>query len=166
MSFKAVSYTHLTDTDELSGLLINRAEQKDTGLWEVFTREPCSRITGLKEGLRLMRNKDAAWLKRMNAETALRKIPIRIEASVGPNGIDIRADDGHGHQSEVSLLEPLPEAKNPQAVKEQVLRALGKLGSTDFVADNIQIEGDHPGFMSASVLNGLRRELISRLRCV
>lgn len=50
-----------------------------------------------------MRNKDAAWLKRMNAETALRKIPIRIEASVGPNGIDIRADDGHGHQSEVSL---------------------------------------------------------------
>ena len=57
----------------------------------------------------------------------IRKIPIRIEASVGPNGIDIRADDGHGHQSEVSLLEPLPEAKNPQAVKEQVLRALGKL---------------------------------------
>lgn len=110
-----------------------------------------------------MRNKDAAWLKRMNAETALRKIPIRIKASVGPNGIDIRADDGHGHQSEVSLLEPLPEAKNPQAVKEQVLRALGKLGSTDFVADYIQIEGDHPGFMSASVLNGLRRELISRL---
>ena len=155
--------TFFTDTDELSGLLINRAEQKDTGLWEVFTREPCSRITGLKEGLRLMRNKDAAWLKRMNAETALRKIPIRIEASVGPNGIDIRADDGHGHQSEVSLLEPLPEAKNPQAVKEQVLRALAKLGSTDFVADNIQIEGDHPGFMSASVLNGLRRELISRL---
>ena len=39
--------TFFTDTDELSGLLINRAEQKDTGLWEVFTREPCSRITGL-----------------------------------------------------------------------------------------------------------------------
>ena len=40
--------TFFTDTDELSGLLINRAEQKDTGLWEVFTRVPCSRITGLK----------------------------------------------------------------------------------------------------------------------
>lgn len=155
--------TFFTDTDELSGLLINRAEQKDTGLWEVFTREPCSRITGLKEGLRLMRNKDAAWLKRMNAETALRKIPIRIEASVRLDGIDIRADDGHGHQSEVTLLEPLPEAKNPQAVKNQVLRALGKLGSSDFIADDITIEGEHPGFMSASVLNGLRRELIARL---
>ncbi|MFR5427548.1 MAG: hypothetical protein ACLTHV_00365 [Parasutterella excrementihominis] len=47
----------------------------------------------------------------MNAETALRKIPIRIEASVRLDGIDIRADDGHGHQSEVTLLEPLPEAR-------------------------------------------------------
>ncbi len=94
--------TFFTDTDELSGLLINRAEQKTPVFGSLHARA-LHRITGLKEGLRLMRNKDAAWLKRMNAETALRKIPIRIEASVGPNGIDIRADDGHGHQSEVSL---------------------------------------------------------------
>ncbi len=55
-----------------------------------------------------MRNKDAAWLKRMNAETALRKIPIRIEASVRLDGIDIRADDGHGHQSEVDSVRTSP----------------------------------------------------------
>lgn len=155
--------TFFTDTDELSGLLINRAEQVEANVWEIFTREPCKRISGLHEGVRLMRNRDAAWLKKMNAETALRKIPIKITASVRPDGIDLCADDHLGHSAEVSLLEPLPEAKNPEKVKEQILHALSKLGTTDFIADNLEIKGDRPGFLSASALNGLRRELIRKL---
>lgn len=152
-----------TDTDELGGFLINRAEHLENHLWEVFTRENPSRIPGLKPGLKLMRNRDTAWLKKMNAETALRKIPISIQACVRPNGIDLVAKDHLGHTSEVNFTEELPAANNPEKVKAQVLHALGKLGSTDFVSDQIEVDGELPGFISASVLNSLRRELIEGL---
>lgn len=152
-----------TETDELGGFLINRAEHLENKLWEVFTRERCARIPGLKPGLKLMRNRDTAWLKKMNAETALRKIPISIQASVRPNGIDLTAKDHLGHSSEVHFTDELAAANNPDKVKAQVLHALSKLGTSDFSSDQIDVVGEEPGFISASVLNGLRRELISRL---
>ena len=154
--------TFFDESGELFGFLVNRAEQKDLDLWEITLRENCSSFPALKPGLRLMRNRDTQWIKKMNAETALRKIPIRIEAKISENRLDLSAEDHAGHAAHVSLNQKLDEAKNAVRAKEQLLSSLGKLGNTDFTAEDIQVSGEAK-FLPASALNALRRSLTEQL---
>ncbi len=155
--------TFFSDTGELSGFLINRAEFVDEGLWEVFTREPCVSIPGLKPGLKLMRNKDAQWVKKMNAETALRKIPIRIEAKMDDRGLTLCAEDGQHHRAEIRSDADLADAKNEERAKEQLLSSLKKLGNSDFTASDVSLQCEAVKFLPASAMNQLRRDLIEKL---
>jgi len=65
----------------------------------------------------------------MNAETALRRIPIRIEASADAGRLTLKAEDARGVTAEVASAEGLEAAKNPERQKEQLKNALAKLGA-------------------------------------
>lgn len=156
--------SYFTDTGELEGLLVNRASLIDENLWEIFTREPVSRIPGLRSGMEVMRNKDSAWIKRMKSNTALRQIPIRIEARVSQNTLQLDAFDHQGNHVSKTLRQSFEAANNPDKARQQILHSLSKLGGTEFVAEDIQIEDNHEArFLSVSIVNGLRRSLLEAL---
>jgi putative protease len=154
--------TYYRKDGTLAGLLANRAEERDAGLWEVFPKDGCARLRDLDAGVTVLRNRDAAWNKKMNAETALRRIPIRIEASADAGRLTLKAEDARGVTAEVASAEGLEAAKNPERQKEQLKNALAKLGATDFEAESIDLQGEVP-FLPASVMNELRRKLTDAL---
>lgn len=157
--------TFWNDKDELSGFLVNRAEKVPdaTNLWTLHTREHTGRISGLSVGMELMRNKDAAWLKKMNATTSLRKVPIKIEAKFSDDSLTVCASDKDGNVSTVSVPNNFDEAKNRENTLSQIKKSLGKLGNTIFDSDEISVEGDTIRFLPASAVNSLRRTVIEDL---
>jgi putative protease len=58
---------------------------------------------------------------------------------------------------------PLAEARNPEAALERMQAQLRKTGSSEFDPDSIQIEA-RPVAVPAAALNGLRREVLDKLR--
>ncbi len=157
--------TFVSDTSQLEGFLVNRAERNPEGhnQWLLHTREKTSSITGLSVGVSLMRNKDSAWLKKMNAQTSLRKIPIRIEAVVKGNSITLTATDEENNRAEVSAEGSFDKAKNAEQAQEQLRKSLGKLGNTDYEAQEAVSVQDEVRFFPTSFINELRRNLVSSL---
>lgn len=155
--------TYFDEAEELRGFLVNRAEQLDSGLTKLHLHTPTSKMTDLKVGTTLMRNRDAAWLKKMNAETALRKIPIKIEAFVDDKSIKLAATDPAGNKAEVTQNGTFDEAKDPVKALEQLAKSLNKLGQTDFEGAETQIHSPVARFLPVSQVNELRRKLVDKL---
>ncbi len=157
--------TFISDTGELNGFLVNRAEQVDgtDNRWILHLRDKTSTVDGLKVGLVLMRNKDSTWIKKMSGQTAFRKIPIKIKAAVKGNEIKVQAEDKYGAKAEVSASGEFAPAKNPQMSLNALRGSLSKLGETDFVCGSVEISEDTVRFFPVSFINELRRRLTVEL---
>lgn len=93
-------------------------------------------------------------------------IPVNITAKIKNNSpISIIFDDG---KNKVSVLGEIPQlAQSKEITKEDVTKALNKLGGTPYYAQNIDVILDNCLFVSASELNTLRRnatELLNEQR--
>ncbi|MDL2060134.1 U32 family peptidase [Mesosutterella sp. AGMB02718] len=150
--------TFWLENGELSGLLVNRAEELQSGLWEVFTRERPKGIRGLKAGLDLMRNRDTAWSKLMAGDTASRDVPLAVKATVTEKAVRLHLADPEGIEAEALASGRFEPAKNPERAAAQAKASLAKFGGTGFCAASVDIEWDAPRFLPVSILNGLRRE--------
>ncbi len=155
--------TYYRKDGELGGLLVNRAENLEPGLWEIFLRDPCRKNPDLQRGLKLMRNRDSAWTRLMESDTATRRIPIKVTAEVGDDGIRVTAEDEVKNRVYVERIEALDPAKNPERAAAQLASSLSKLGDTVFEASSVDLEGDTAKFLPVSVINALRRELVAKL---
>ena len=160
--------TFWNTNEELAGFLVNRAEKvlDQPKIWRLHTRENTNRITGLTVGTELMRNKDAAWLKKMQATTSLRKIPIKIEAKFSTDSLTIKASDQEGNVSSISVPNNFDKAKNRENTLCQIKKSLAKLGNTIFDTEDVIVDGDTVSFLPASAANNLRRTVIKQLEQV
>ena len=144
----------INDEHELEGFRINRAEGN-----RLF---PLRMPDNLRPGAALYRNRDEAFSKLLKGKTAERKIPITLTLSVTDNGFALSAT-GQGIKPTCQVLETdKQKAMKPQ--RDNILRQLGKLGDTPYLADVIELEGQADAyFIPSSALGTLRREVVQAI---
>ncbi|OGI04478.1 MAG: hypothetical protein A2Y25_05970 [Candidatus Melainabacteria bacterium GWF2_37_15] len=99
----------------------------------------------IKKGTFIYRNLDHEYIKRLKALKIERKIKIKINFN-----------------NELLKLanEKFEPAKNSEMAIQNIKKQLSKLGDTDFVAEEININVDPVPFIPVGVLNELRRQAI------
>lgn len=144
----------INDEHELEGFRINRAEGN-----RLF---PLRMPDNLQPGAALYRNRDEAFSKLLKGKTAERKIPITLTLSVTENGFALSAT-GQGIKPTCQVLETdKQKAMKPQ--RDNILRQLGKLGDTPYMADVIELEGQADAyFIPSSALATLRRDVVQAI---
>lgn len=144
----------INDDHELEGFRINRTEGN-----RLF---PLRMPDNLRPGAALYRNRDEAFSKLLKGKTAERKIPITLTLSVTENGFALSAT-GQGIKPTYQILETdKQKAMKPQ--RDNILRQLGKLGDTPYMADVIELEGQADTyFIPSSALATLRREVVQAI---
>lgn len=144
----------INDEHELEGFRINRAEGN-----RLF---PLRMPDNLRPGAALYRNRDEAFSKLLKGKTAERKIPIMLTLSVTEKGFALSAT-GQGIKPTCQILEmDRQKAMKPQ--RDNILRQLGKLGDTPYLADVIELEGQADAyFIPSSALATLRREVVQAI---
>ena len=95
-----------------------------------------------------------------------RKIPVTLRLTVR-RGEPVRLGgtcDAHGGVTIAMAQGDAPEeARNRAVTAEELRQRLSKTGGTVFTADSVEIELDEGLMVSASVINGLRREVLDEL---
>ena len=144
----------INEEHELEGFRINRAEGN-----RLF---PLRMPDNLRPGAALYRNRDEAFSKLLKGKTAERKIPITLTLSVTEKGFALSAT-GQGIKPTCRVLETdKQKAMKPQ--RDNILRQLGKLGDTPYLADVIELEGQADAyFIPSSALATLRREVMQAI---
>lgn len=130
---------------EVKGVRVNRAE--GNRLYMLSTE-------GIASNAELFRNSSAAFIP-----SSSRHIEIDI---VIDNQL-ITANDNYGNFAAVSLPPDLEIASNEGRATEMLCVGLSKSGGTIFAVKSVTINCDHPPFMTASMINALRRELLENL---
>lgn len=144
----------INDEHELEGFRINRAEGN-----RLF---PLRMPDNLRPGAALYRNRDEAFSKLLKGKTAERKIPITLTLSVTENGFALSAT-GQGIKPTCQVLE-MDKQKAMKPQRDNILRQLGKLGDTPYMADVIELEGQADAyFIPSSALATLRREVVQAI---
>lgn len=144
----------INDEHELEGFRINRAEGN-----RLF---PLRMPDNLRPGAALYRNRDEAFSKLLKGKTAERKIPITLTLSVTDNGFALSAT-GQGIKPTCQVLE-MDKQKAMKPQRDNILRQLGKLGDTPYLADVIELEGQADAyFIPSSALGTLRREVVQAI---
>ena len=144
----------INDEHELEGFRINRAEGN-----RLF---PLRMPDNLRPGAALYRNRDEAFGKLLKGKTAERKIPITLTLSVTENGFALSAT-GQGIKPTCQVLE-MDKQKAMKPQRDNILRQLGKLGDTPYLAGVIELEGQADAyFIPSSALATLRREVVQAI---
>lgn len=144
----------INDEHELEGFRINRAEGN-----RLF---PLRMPDNLRPGAALYRNRDEAFGKLLKGKTAERKIPITLTLSVTEKGFALSAT-GQGIKPTCQILE-MDKQKAMKPQRDNILRQLGKLGDTPYLADVIELEGQADAyFIPSSALATLRREVVQAI---
>lgn len=144
----------INDEHELEGFRINRAEGN-----RLF---PLRMPDNLRPGAALYRNRDEAFSKLLRGKTAERKIPITLTLSVTEKGFALSAT-GQGIEPTCQVLE-MDKQKAMKPQRDNILRQLGKLGDTPYLADVIELEGQADAyFIPSSALATLRREVVQAI---
>ena len=144
----------INDEHELEGFRINRAEGN-----RLF---PLRMPDNLRPGAALYRNRDEAFSKLLKGKTAERKIPITLTLSVTEKGFALSAT-GQGIKPTCQILE-IDKQKAMKPQRDNILRQLGKLGDTPYLADVIELEGQADAyFIPSSALATLRREVVQAI---
>ena len=147
--------TQRLSDDKLAGTRVNRADGNTLYLTEV--------PKDLKVGVMMFRNFDHKFESTLNKDSASRKISVDMQFYDTDDGVALSLTDAHGISASVSL-QCEKQAANDQAKSAANLKKqLGKLGSTDFIANKINLLAEQVWFLPSSVVNELRRDAVDAL---
>ncbi|MCW3171582.1 peptidase U32 family protein [Shewanella subflava] len=147
--------TQRLSDDKLAGTRVNRADGNTLYLTEV--------PKDLKVGVMMFRNFDHKFESTLNKDSASRKISVDMQFYDTDEGVALSLTDAHGITASVSL-QCEKQAANDQAKSAANLKKqLGKLGSTDFIANKINLLAEQVWFLPSSVVNELRRDAVDAL---
>ena len=133
----------------------------------------CKEVPGLKEGMRLYRNIDAAFERRMESDRPVREIAVTVKCRISvdpscherpqPILLAVEAVTEDGRTATVSVPTPSEAARDAERMLETVRGQLSKRsGIYAFTVASVDVDAPVP-FMSASFLNGIRRDLAAAL---
>ena len=123
----------------------------------------CKEVPGLKAGMRLYRNIDAEFERRLEADRPVREIGVTLQARLSAGALAVTAVSEDGRKASVEIPAPLDVARDADRMLETVRTQLAKrTGIYSFTVSGVEAAGPVP-FMSASFLNGIRRDLAAAL---
>ena len=123
----------------------------------------CKEVSGLKEGMRLYRNIDADFERKLEADRPVRELGVTLQARLSAGALAVTAVTEDGREASLEVPAPFEAARDADRMLETVRSQLAKRsGSYAFTVAGVEMEGAVP-FMSASFLNGIRRDLAAAL---
>ena len=123
----------------------------------------CKEIPGLKEGIRLYRNIDAEFERKLEADRPVREIGVTLQARLEAGALAVTAVTEDGREASLAVPAPFEAAREAARMLETIRTQLSKRsGLYAFSVSGVEVVGPVP-FMSASFLNGIRRDLASAL---
>ena len=126
----------------------------------------CKDVSGLEEGMRLYRNIDADFERRIEADRPVREIGVALQARLSADALAVTAVTEDGRTASVTVPAPSDEARDVGRMLDTVRAQLAKRsGIYAFAVDSVEAEGTVP-FMPASFLNGIRRQLAEALDAI
>jgi putative protease len=155
---------------ELMGLAINRAEAvgkpKPDGTqqrWRVFPKDDMAGLKDLRKGTQVNRNRDMNWVRVLDKKSSDRRIGVWGVLSRTARGITLAYTDEDGCVGEAHANTPHEQGKDAAATDTTNRTQIAKLGSTIFVALDVDLTRASGLFLPASLLNTLRRDAIEDL---
>ena len=123
----------------------------------------CKEIPGLKEGMRLYRNIDADFERKVEADRPVREIGVTLQVRFQSGVLAVEAVTEDGRTASQEVPAPFDEARDAERMLETVRTQLSKRSNHfAFTVSGVEVDGAVP-FMPASFLNGIRRDLASAL---
>ncbi|MFY9328549.1 MAG: U32 family peptidase [Georgfuchsia sp.] len=139
-------------SDKLAGMRINVVQGN-----RLFPNEMPN---DLSKGMMLYRNRDQAFERELEKESAKRRIDVHMTLDAN-NKLQLTLIDADGISATVHCAAKIEMARDAEKALTTLRANLGKLGNTDFIATDIDITA--PWFVPASVINSLRRDGIAAL---
>ena len=145
---------------ELVGLRVNTVQSASKYSQRLYPNEMPADI---RNNTMVYRNRDHAFMRLLEKDSASRKIAVDMHFTETHDGFALTVTDEQGF-SAVETIAAEKQAANDAAKAEASLHDnLAKLGNTDFVARNIQLQMQQTWFVPASIVNQLRRDAIAQL---
>ena len=154
--------SYLSRGRKLAGLRINVAER--TGRHQrLFPNEMPEDPEGFKVGTGIHRNRDQAFERLLEKESAERRIGVAVELGETNDGFVLRLTDEDGIEGRAEIAHAKEAAKHPERALAGIAESLGKFGATDFKATEVNVVLAEPWFLPASTINALRRDAVDKL---
>ncbi len=141
---------------ELVGLRVNTVDGKRL--------YPNEMPTGLTRNMTMYRNRDHAFMRLLEKDSAQRKIAVAMHFYETANGFALTVTDESGFSATATCEAEKQNAQNVEKAESSLRENLGKLGGTDFSAQSIAINTAQTWFIPASIVNNLRRDAIEQLQ--
>jgi collagenase-like PrtC family protease len=154
--------SYLSRGKKLAGLRVNVAERVGRHQ-RLFPNEMPDDPEGFKVGIEILRNRDQAFERLLEKESAERRIAVTVELGETADGFALTLRDEDGIEGHASIAHAKEAAKNPERALVATGESLGKLGTTDFKAGEIKLVLAEPWFLPASAVNALRRDAVDKL---
>lgn len=145
---------------ELVGLRVNTAQRITTFTQRLFPNEMPADI---RNNTIIYRNRDHAFMRLLEKESATRKMALSINFYETRDDFALTVTDEQGFNATVQCPAEKQAANDASKAENSLIENLSKLGSTDFVAKEVNLEIAQMWFVPASVANNLRREAIEQL---
>ncbi len=144
---------------EVAGMRINRAEGN-----KLFPAELPEDLTA---GATLFRNRDQAFERALEKDSAERRIAVKPVLAESEDGLALTLTDEDGVTATVNwkigAKSAWQLAQNPEPAMARLAENLGKFGNTMFVAEAVELKLSQPWFLPVSAINALRREAAEQL---
>ena len=154
--------SYLSRGRRLAGLRINVAKQIGQHQ-RLFPNEMPEDPEGFKPGTEIHRNRDQAFERLLEKESAERRIGVTVKLGEIADGFALTVKDEDGIEGRATVAHVKEAAKNPERALVALAESLGKLGATNFKATDVSIVLSEAWFLPASAINALRRDAVETL---
>jgi putative protease len=141
---------------ELVGLRVNTVDGKRL--------YPNEMPTDIRNNTILYRNRDHAFMRLLEKDSATRKIAVEMIFAETQAGFALSITDSGGFSATAYCATEKQIANTPEKAEQGLRENLSKLGSTDFIASDIHLQLQQPYFIPASTINSLRRDATEQLQ--
>jgi 23S rRNA 5-hydroxycytidine C2501 synthase len=143
-----------TTQNELAGFRVERVDEEN-----IYPNN----MKGLKTGTTLYRNHDTAFNHVLKKSSAHRRIEVKMDFMQENTFIHLTVKDEDGMEAE-EIREVLFESpRDPSRAREQIETHLCRTGNTPYQVAGLTIRPQRPGYISISILNGIRRDVLEKL---
>lgn len=120
-------------------------------------------MKGLKKGIKIYRNHDHSFLKKLNATKIDRKISVQFFLTEEPGKLVLEVLDEDQNSVRENLEIERKLADNPEIMRERIVTQLVKTGGTIFKVSGVSLKFEKEWFLSISQINAYRRIILKKL---